>query len=323
MLRELWYNSFKNNKWILLVSLTTLRIATRKSPLAMRQTEMVKAQLLAINPALDIQLLPFQTKGDTFLNQSLSKIGGKGLFVKELETALLENKADLAVHSMKDMPYELPIGLGIHAILKREDPRDALISNQGKTFLELPAGSRIGTSSLRRACQLLSLRNDLEITPLRGNINTRLNKRHEFDAIVLAAAGLIRMDFEHEITHYLAPSELLPAAGQGALGIECRNQDTELKALLSQLTCLKTQRCVLAERMVIKRLQGSCQVPLAAFATLKEDELFLHALVGRHDGSEILTANGSSSTLSPEELGQEIANKLIEKGVQVILNDYI
>lgn len=304
--------------------LTIIRIATRKSPLAMKQTELVKAQLLQINPNLEIQLLPFQTQGDKFLNQSLSKIGGKGLFVKELENALLENKADLAVHSMKDVPYELPLGLGIHAILKRENPHDALISLKNYTFETLPLNARIGTSSLRRASQLLSLRKDLEIIPLRGNINTRLEKANDFDAIVLAAAGLKRMGFDSKITQYLSASELLPAAGQGALGLECRNEDSELIALIAKLRHSQTQQCVLAERAVIKTLQGSCQVPLAAFATLSHEKLTLNSLVGRHDGTDLIKVSKTfETTQDPHLCGAEVAKALINKGAQTILNDYI
>ncbi len=300
-----------------------LRIATRKSPLAMKQTEMVKAQLLKIDPTLTIELLPLQTKGDTFLNQSLSKIGGKGLFVKELETALLNKTADLAVHSMKDVPYQLPDGLGIHAILKREDPRDAFLSQKAKNIKELPNNALIGTSSLRRASQLLIINPNITIEPLRGNINTRLQKREHFDAIILASAGLIRMDFDKEITSHISTTELLPAAGQGALGIECRSEDSELISLLSQLTCKQTNQCVLAERAVIKQLQGSCQVPLAAFCQFKNNTLSLESLVARHDGSELITASQSTKKLSAVELGQSVAQELVDKGAQNILDAYL
>lgn len=306
------------------MSLDVIRIATRKSPLAMKQTQLVKAQLLKLNPKMDVQLIPFQTQGDKFLNQSLSKIGGKGLFVKELEVALLNNEADIAVHSMKDVPYELPKGLEIKAILKRENPYDALISHAGYTFNELPLNARIGTSSMRRACQLQAIRKDLKIVPLRGNINTRLKKCQEFDAIILATAGLSRMGFESQITQYLTSDQLLPAAGQGALGLECRSNDVELINLIEKLACQETTKCVLAERAVIKTLQGSCQVPLAAFATLNQNHLELKALVGRHDGTDIITANNVMALdESPDHLGQTLAQQLIDKGAQSILNDYL
>lgn len=288
----------------------------------MKQTEMVKNQLLKINPNLNIELLPLQTQGDTFLNQSLSKIGGKGLFVKELETALLDNTADLAVHSMKDVPYLLPEGLGIHAILKREDPRDAFISNCATSIQTLPANARVGTSSLRRACQLLQINPSLEIVPLRGNINTRLNKRHDFDAIILACAGLLRMDFSHEITSYIPTNQLLPAAGQGAMGIECRNDNPELIDLLAKLACQTTTQCVIAERMVITKLQGSCQVPLASFCHVENNELHLNAMVARHDGSEKITASQSAPLHLASQLGFDVAKQLIDKGAQIILDEY-
>ena len=304
------------------MSLKTLTIATRKSPLAMRQTEMVKAQLLKIDKSLNIELLPLQTKGDTFLNQSLSKIGGKGLFVKELETALLENRADLAVHSMKDVPYQLPDGLGIHAILKREDPRDAFISQCANSINTLPANARVGTSSLRRACQLLQINPTLDIVPLRGNINTRLNKRHEFDAIILACAGLLRMDFSHEITNFIPTNQLLPAAGQGAMGIECRNDNFELINLLAKLACQTTTQCVLAERMVITQLQGSCQVPLASYCHVEHNKLHLNAMVAKHDGSKKITAFQSASLDNAHQLGFDVAKQLIHQGAQAILDEY-
>lgn len=305
------------------MSSKALRIATRKSPLAMKQTEMVKQALLHIDPSLNIELLPLQTKGDTFLNQNLSKIGGKGLFVKELEHAMLDNAADMAVHSMKDVPYQLPGGLGIHAILEREDARDAFISDKANSIQELPDNARIGTSSLRRASQLLLLTPKLIIEPLRGNINTRLNKRHNFDAIILAAAGLNRMNFNQEITTLLPTSELLPAAGQGALGIECRNDDRPLIELLSKLSCETTRQCVLAERAVITTLQGSCQVPLAAYCQSESNKLTLRALVARHDGSELITASESSNEMPPVELGKLVAKQLLDKGAQAILDEYV
>ena len=300
-----------------------VRIATRKSPLAMQQTNFVKSKLLELNPKLDIAIIPFQTQGDKFLNTSLSKIGGKGLFVKELENALLNDEADFAVHSMKDVPYALPSGLTIGAILKREDAKDALISRQQLTLADLPFKATIGTSSLRRACQLKAIRNDFIIEPLRGNINTRLSKLDNYDAIILAVAGLKRMNFEDQITEYIDPTMLLPAAGQGALGIECRNTDYQIIDLIQQLTCSITKKCVEAERGVIETLQGSCQVPLAAYAYTQENILKLSALIAYDDGSNMITAQAEALIDSQASiLGQQVAKQLIEQGARHILDKY-
>lgn len=307
----------------LMLSTNTIRIATRKSPLAMQQTMLVKQQLLSVEPSLNIEIVPFQTQGDKFLNQSLSKIGGKGLFVKELEHALLNNEADLAVHSMKDLPYELPQGLEIGAILKREDTRDALISRQHLNLQSLPSGATIGTSSLRRASQIKALRADLNISPLRGNINTRLDKSKNFDAIILAVAGLKRMNFDNHITEYLTIEQLLPAAGQGALGLECRSNDLKLLQLLKQLECTETTACVLAERGVIEHLHGSCQVPLAAHAIQQENKLSLKAMIATDDGKQVIHATAETQNLqAPTELGHIVAKKLLAQGAQPILDRY-
>lgn len=308
------YSFMKNN---------TLRIATRKSPLALAQTHLVKQKIAAIAPELHIELLPLQTTGDKFLNQSLSKIGGKGLFVKELQKAILAHEADLAVHSMKDVPHELPDELAITAILARENPQDALVGRTASTLQTLPYQATIGTSSLRRASQLCALRPDFVIKPLRGNINTRLSKLAEFDAIVLAAAGLTRMDFQARATELLPTDQVIPAAGQGALGIECRTTDNVLIKLLSQLNCPQTSLCVLTERKIIEALNGSCQVPIAAHAYLADaNTLKLSACVGTQDGSVMLYAREQAPVAASDELAQRVILKLKEQGADSIISQY-
>lgn len=304
--------------------MTTIRIASRKSPLAMQQTEFVRDQLLKLDPSLTIVIKQFQTQGDKFLSQSLSKIGGKGLFVKELENAILCDEADIAVHSMKDVPYSLPNGLEITAILKREDERDAFVSEKYNELSQLPIGATVGTSSLRRACQLKAWRSDIEIEPLRGNINTRLSKKHNFDAIILAAAGLKRMRFTDQITQLLDLAQFIPAAGQGALGIECHQDNHQLKALLKQLACPQTSQCVLAERGVILRLHGSCQVPLAAHALISSDHLDLTALVGTHDGQTLIKSHKRVplNDVEPTQVGFIVADDLLAQGASTILEAY-
>ena len=238
--------------------LKTLKIATRQSPLALWQANFVKDQLEKFHPTLSVELVPMVTKGDVILDSPLAKIGGKGLFVKELENALLEKRADIAVHSMKDVPMEFPEGLGLSVICKREDPRDAFVSNTYRSLDELPQGAIVGTSSLRRQCQLKQLRPDLDIRSLRGNVGTRLSKldNGEYDAIILASAGLIRLGLAERIASFIEVEQSLPAAGQGAVGIECRVDDEEVKALLAPLSDATTTTCVLAERAMNTRLQG-------------------------------------------------------------------
>jgi len=298
-----------------------IRIATRQSPLALWQAEFVKAELLNHHPHIEVELLGFTTRADKMLDVSLSKIGGKGLFVKELEHALLNNDADIAVHSMKDVPMEFPEGLGLNVICEREDPRDAFVSNHYNTFMELPQGARLGTSSLRRQCQLKQLRPDLKIIDLRGNVQTRLKKldAHEFDGIILASAGLKRLALSDRIAENLADSFCLPAGGQGAVGIEARTNDDATKALLRPLNHIHTEICVRAERALNAHLQGGCQVPIACYATLQDDVIFLRGLVGSIDGKIILRAEGTAHASQAETLGIQVAENLLAQGAQKIL----
>ncbi|MDD7545759.1 hydroxymethylbilane synthase [Actinobacillus porcinus] len=298
-----------------------LKIATRQSPLALWQANFVKARLQALYPELRIELVTMVTKGDVILDTPLAKIGGKGLFVKELETALLNGEADIAVHSMKDVPMQFPAGLGLSVICKREDPRDAFVSNKFSCLDELPSGATVGTSSLRRQCQLKALRPDLMIQSLRGNVGTRLSKldNGDYDAIILASAGLIRLGLPERIASFIETDVSLPAAGQGAVGIECRLNDTRVQQLLAPLADTETTACVLAERAMNHRLQGGCQVPIGGFAELNGDKLFLRALVGALDGSQIIRAEGESAVENAEVLGVQIAEQLLAQGADKIL----
>jgi hydroxymethylbilane synthase len=300
---------------------TTLRIATRQSPLALWQAEYVKAQLEQHHPGIQVELLKFTTRGDKILDTPLAKIGGKGLFVKELEQALLAGEADIAVHSMKDVPMAFPDGLALGVICPRETPFDALVSNRFNAFSELPQGAVVGTSSLRRQCQLRRLRPDLQIRDLRGNVGTRLARLDagEYDAIVLAAAGLKRLGLAGRIRALLPPELSLPAGGQGAVGIELRSDDTTTAALLAPLACASTTRRVLAERALNQRLQGGCQVPIACYAIEEGDALWLRGLVGSPDGSELLTAEGRAPASEAEALGIAIADRLLAQGADRIL----
>ncbi|HQV79393.1 MAG TPA: hydroxymethylbilane synthase [Agitococcus sp.] len=298
----------------------TLRIATRKSPLALWQAEYVKANLLKHHPHLKIELVTFTTQGDKILDVPLAKIGGKGLFVKELESAMLAGEADLAVHSMKDVPMEYPEGLAITTICEREDPTDAFVSNNFATFDDLPQGAIVGTSSLRRQCQLRALRPDLVIRDLRGNVGTRLGRldNNEYDAIILASAGLKRLGLETRLRQQL--TQLLPAVGQGAVGIETRINDTELHKLLAPLHHPQTALCVQAERAMNRRLQGGCQVPIAGYATIDNQILTLNALVGSIDGQQIIHQQGKTQDLlAVEALGEQVATGLLNQGAAAIL----
>ncbi|TWI57513.1 hydroxymethylbilane synthase [Pseudomonas duriflava] len=298
-----------------------IRIATRQSALALWQAEYVKARLEAAHPGLHVSLLPMTSRGDKLLDAPLAKIGGKGLFVKELETALLEGQADIAVHSMKDVPMDFPVGLGLYAICEREDARDAFVSNTYDSLAALPAGSIVGTSSLRRQAQLLALRPDLEIRFLRGNVNTRLAKLDagDYHAIILAAAGLIRLGFEERIREYLRVEDSLPAGGQGAVGIECRTDDTEVHALLQPLHHLETEQRVIAERAMNRHLNGGCQVPIACYAIREGEELWLRGLVGQPDGTVLLRAETRGSVIDPSALGIQVAEDLLSQGAGEIL----
>ncbi|MBL6745420.1 MAG: hydroxymethylbilane synthase [Pseudomonadales bacterium] len=300
----------------------SLRIATRESPLALWQANFVKDALNQHHPALFVELVPMTTRGDQILDSPLAKVGGKGLFVKELEKAMLDGRADIAVHSMKDVPMEFPEGLGLAVICEREDPADAFVSNDYRSLKELPQGARVGTSSFRRQCQLKEQRPDLEILDLRGNVGTRLGKLDSggYDGIILAAAGLIRLGLAERIRERLAYELSLPAGGQGAVGIECRNDDLETLKLLDCLHDTQTAARVTAERAVNARLEGGCQVPIASFAELEGDSLNLRALVGAVDGSVIYRSERNGSQHDAERLGIEVAEDLLKQGAKAILD---
>lgn len=298
-----------------------IRIATRRSPLALWQADYVRDALLSGNPGLTVELVAIATKGDKILDVPLAKIGGKALFVKELETAMLDGDADLAVHSMKDVPMEFPQGLFLPVICPREDPRDAFVSNRYKSLDELPLGACVGTSSLRRQCQLRSLRPDIRIADLRGNVGTRLGKLDagDFDAIILAAAGLIRLQLGERIAQFLPVDVSLPAGGQGAVGIECREGDDRILKLLAPLHDHNTADRVIAERALNKHLNGGCQVPIACFAELSGDDLYLRGLVGSNDGKQLLRTEIRGHRRDAEQLGIKAAEHLLEQGADKIL----
>jgi len=298
-----------------------VRIATRKSALALWQAEFVKAELERFHADVCVELVPMSTQGDIILDTPLAKIGGKGLFVKELEQAMLDGRADIAVHSMKDVPVEFPDGLELYTICEREDPRDAFVSNNFANLNELPQGAIVGTSSLRRQCQIKALRPDLDIRDLRGNVNTRLGKLDDgqYDAIILAAAGLIRLKMSKRIADYIEPEVSLPANGQGAVGIECRIDDEVTKALLAPPEHTQTRIRVNAERSMNRYLEGGCQVPIGAYALVDGEQVHLRGLVGAVDGSEILRDEVTGHVNDAEELGIELAKKLLAQGADKIL----
>ena len=297
--------------------MNSITIATRESPLALWQAHFVEAELKRHHPGIEVKLLGMTSRGDQLLDKPLYKVGGKGLFVKELETALLDERADIAVHSMKDVPMELPPGLTLGVICEREDPRDALVGVT--SFDDLPEGARLGTSSLRRSCQVMQRRPDLQIGFLRGNVNTRLAKLDagEFDAIILACAGLKRLGFDDRIGAAIDEGFLLPAGGQGAVGIEYRDADSRVAELLAPLAHEETSRRVIAERTVVRRLDGGCDVPIASFAVAEGDSLWLRARVGSPDGKTVIVSEARGS--EPEALGLEVADALIAKGAAEIL----
>jgi len=304
---------------------STLRIATRKSPLALWQAHHVRHKLQSIHPTLSVELVEMTTKGDKILDAPLAKIGGKGLFVKELEQALLSKQADIAVHSMKDVPVEFPEGLSLAVIMRRESPYDAFVSNRYNDLKALPKNAIVGTASLRRQCQLLALRPDLEIRTLRGNVGTRLNKldNGEFDAIVLASAGLKRLGMEERIRALLPAEIILPAIGQGAIGIECRIDDKLTQTLISPLNDFSTNHCVKAERAINATLGGSCQVPIAGFAEIAGNILNIRGLVGSPDGSKILRSQKVGRVEEAENLGKNLAEDLLTQGADRILSAII
>lgn len=303
------------------MSSNVIRIATRRSPLALWQAEYVRDELMARNPDLQVELVGIATRGDKILDTPLAKIGGKALFVKELEVAMLEGEADIAVHSMKDVPMEFPDGLFLPVICPREDPRDAFVSNHYASVDELPQGARVGTASLRRQCQLKERRPDLQIGTLRGNVGTRLGKLDsgEFDAIVLAAAGLLRLKLESRIAQFIPDQLSLPAGGQGAVGIECRSNDQRVIDLLTPLHDKDTADRVLCERAMNRRLQGGCQVPIACYAELQGDDLYLRGLVGEPDGSRVLRTEQRGHRRDAEAIGIAAADELLAQGADKIL----
>ncbi|WP_075187183.1 hydroxymethylbilane synthase [Teredinibacter haidensis] len=299
----------------------TLRIATRKSALALWQAEFVKVELLKRNPKIKVELVPMTSRGDKILDVPLAKVGGKGLFVKELEHALLEGEADIAVHSMKDVPMTFPDGLGLAVICEREDPRDALVSNKYLLLEDIPSRAIVGTSSLRRQSQLLALRPDLEVTFLRGNVNTRLAKLDagEYDVIILAAAGLKRLEMHDRISSCIPPETILPAGGQGAVGIECRTNDQAVLDAIRPLHHLATAQAVLAERAMNRALEGGCQVPIGSYAIHRDGQLWLRGLVAEPNGSEIIHREITGETESGERMGEQLAEQLLAAGAGRIL----
>jgi hydroxymethylbilane synthase len=300
-----------------------LRIGTRGSQLALWQANWVKEQLIRKHPDLDVEIHTIKTTGDKILDVPLAKVGGKGLFVKEIEEALMENSVDLAVHSMKDVPTELPDGLGIVAVSEREDPRDAVLGQNKTPILELPQGAKIGTSSLRRQAQLFAARPDFDIEPLRGNINTRLRKLREgmYDAIILAMAGVKRLGWDKEVTEVIDPGVMLPAIGQGALGIETRLTDEGTLERIAFLNDEATSSCVAAERAFLHRLEGGCQVPIAAYAVREGDEVLLTGLVGSVDGTRIIKDSDRGPASGAAQLGDTLANRILEAGGREILEE--
>jgi len=312
------------------MSLKKISIATRKSPLALWQAEHVKAQLQQHHPELEVELVSMQTQGDRILDTPLSLVGGKGLFIKELEQALYEHQADIAVHSMKDVTIDMTEGLQLPVILKREDPHDVFISKTHKSISDLPQGAVVGTSSLRRKCQLMAWRGDLNIKDLRGNVGTRLNKLDdgEYDAIILAAAGVMRLGLGDRISEIISTDIILPAIGQGAIGIQMRTGDNNVLEKICSLNDVTTQQQVETERVVSRRLFGGCQLPIAAYAEIYQDNIGqenikITGMVGRIDGSEIIKDSVIGNLQQREALGLQLAETLLKNGADDILKEYL
>ena len=299
-----------------------IRIATRKSALALWQANHVAGMLRSLPEVGDVELIPLSTRGDEILDRSLQKIGGKGLFIKELEVAMQKGEADIAVHSMKDVPAELPEGFCIAAVLERANHADALVSPNGVQLRDLPHGALVGSSSLRRQAQLRMMRHDLKIEPLRGNVNTRLAKLEngDYDAIILAAAGLERLQLDQHISQQFLPSEMLPAAAQGVVGIECLSDKTALRAILNNLNHSVTAQTTLAERTIARALQANCQSPVAAYAVVDGDTLSVTALVALPDGSESIRDSVTGSPQHAEQLGEQLASRLLASGARELLD---
>lgn len=303
--------------------MTTLRIATRKSPLALRQAELVAERLRSLHRGLKVRMVPMTTEGDKLLDAPLAKVGGKGLFIKELERALLDGRADIAVHSVKDVTVEIPEGLHMPVICQRADPRDAFVSSRFDALDTLHQGAVVGTSSLRRRCQLLALRPDLRVVNLRGGVQTRLHKLDsgDFDALLLACAGLARLGLDARIAEPIAVERILPAIGQGALGVECRVGDRDTETLIGPLNDETDAICIRAERAMNAALDGGCQVPLAGHAVLGGDRITLNGLVASVDGSEVIRASDSAPATEPEALGRAVAEALVRRGARRILDE--
>ena len=303
--------------------MNSIRIATRQSKLALWQAEHVAARLRATHAGLDVELVPMTTQGDRVLDRSLAQVGGKGLFVKELELALLEQRADIAVHSLKDVPSELPDNMVLAAFLTRANARDAFVSRKYSSFTQLPQRARVGTSSLRRQCQLLAVRPDLVIEPLRGNVDTRLKKLDagDYDAIILASAGLHRLGLELRITEYLSFELTVPAVGQGIVAIECRAEDERSRHLVAALNDVNAEHCALAERAFAQRLEGSCQSPIAGYAQLSDASLTLTGLVGSLDGKTIFRDSMVGAATAAENLGVALAERLLDRGADALLRE--
>ncbi|RDH82745.1 MAG: hydroxymethylbilane synthase [endosymbiont of Galathealinum brachiosum] len=301
----------------------TIRIATRKSPLALWQAEEVSRQLTLLYPDINIELIKILSKGDKILDAPLAKVGGKGLFVKELEQSMLDGESDIAVHSMKDVPMVFPDGLHLPVIMEREDPTDAFVSNNYKSLEELPEDARIGSSSLRRQLQIKEVMPKAQMLNLRGNVNSRLQKldNGDYDAIILATAGLLRLEFEERIKGRITPEQSLPSVGQGAVGIECRVGDERIESLIAPLNHADTHTRLSAERAMNNRLNGGCQVPIAGFALLENNEIYLRGLVGRPDGSEVVRGDIRGPSQDAEALGRQLAEQLLNDGADVILRE--
>lgn len=299
-----------------------IRIATRQSRLALWQTEYVADTLRRAHPGIEIEIIPMTTRGDEILDRSLAKVGGKGLFIKELEVAMMEDRADIAVHSMKDVPWDLPDGMRIGAVLQRADPGDAIAAKPGLDSLaKLPEGARVGTSSLRRQAQIRHVRPDLQVEPVRGNVETRLRKMDEgeFDAVILAAAGLKRLGLGERITGRLEIEECLPAVGQGIIGIECKSSDEAVLEALRAIEHTKTRYCLEGERSVAAQLQASCESPIAAYGELRDGELFLRGVVAKPDGSTLLRGQVRGASTDARRLGKELVADLRNQGAQELL----
>jgi hydroxymethylbilane synthase len=300
-----------------------LTIGTRGSPLALWQAHWIKSQLESVHDDLTVDLVKIKTSGDKIQDVPLAKVGGKGLFTKEIEESMLRYETDIAVHSMKDVPVQFPPSLTLSVVTKREDPRDALIAKNGMKLDTLPKGARVGTGSFRRTTQLLNYRPDLEVVPMRGNVQTRLNKLESegLDAIILAAAGLIRLDMADHITEYIEPEIMLPGGGQGAVGIESRKEDIDVMNRIFPLDHEETHRALEAERAFLTRLEGGCQVPIGVYATIEGETLYLRGLVGSLDGKQMLKAEQKGSVEDPEAIGFELAGEILNMGADKILKE--